>query len=238
MHTDRYVCKYSKPMGTELFFNSKLNHLRHLWDCKCPLRTPTDKSAETREKILMAAFEEIYSFGFQAASLSKILKDTGATKGALYHHFKSKKELGYAVLDEVICPSYQSNWIDPLKASDDPITTMTSLLLASVEQMTDEDVFRGCPLNNLAQEMSSLDPDFRERIRQAYNEWQEALEQALDRGKAAGNVVMDVDSKSVSLLAVASFGGFMGMAKNMQSLDILAVCLKGYVNRMEASRPN
>jgi AcrR family transcriptional regulator len=224
-------------METSTFLNNKLSHLRHLWDCRCPLSAPTDKSAETREKILMAAFEEIYSYGFQAASLSNILKNTGATKGALYHHFKSKKELGYAVLDEVICPSYQSSWVDPLKTTDDPITTMTTLLLGSVEQMTDEDVFRGCPLNNLAQEMSPIDPDFRERIRQAYNEWQQALEQALDRGKAAGNVVMDVDSKSVSLLAVASFGGFMGMAKNMQSLDILAVCVKGYVNRMEASRP-
>ena len=186
----------------------------------------------------MAAFEEIYSYGFQAASLSNILKNTGATKGALYHHFKSKKELGYAVLDEVICPSYQSSWVDSLKTSDDPITTMTCLLLDSVEQMTDEDVFRGCPLNNLAQEMSPIDPEFRERILQAYNEWQEALEQSLERGKAAGNVEKDLDSKSVALLLVASFGGFMGMAKNMQSVDILTCCVKGLIDRMEASRPN
>ena len=225
-------------METPTFLNNKLRHLRHLWDCGCPLSAPTDKSAETREKILMAAFEEIYSYGFQAASLTNILKSTGATKGALYHHFKSKKELGYAVLDEVIWPSYQSSWIDPLKYSDDPITTMTNLLLGSVEQMTDEDVFRGCPLNNLAQEMSPIDPDFRERIRQAYGEWQLELEQAFERAKKQGNVEKDMDSKSVALLLVASIGGFMGMAKNMQSVDILTCCVKGLIDRMEASRPN
>ena len=189
-------------MDTPTFLNTQLGHLRHLWDCGCPLKAPTDKSAETREKILMAAFEEIYSYGFQAASLSNILKNTGATKGALYHHFKSKKELGYAVLDEIIWPSYQSSWIDPLKTSDDPITTMTCLLLGSIEQMTDQDVLRGCPLNNLAQEMSPIDPDYRDRIRLAYGEWQLVLEQAFDRGKAAGNVEEDLDTKSVALLLV------------------------------------
>ena len=33
---------------------------------------------QTRETILQAAFEEIYEHGFQAASLDRILKHTGA----------------------------------------------------------------------------------------------------------------------------------------------------------------
>lgn len=237
MHTDRYVCNYPQPMTTHSFFNSKLNHLRHLWDCRCPLRSATDKSAETREKILTAAFDEIYSYGYQAASLSNILKNTGTTKGALYHHFKSKKELGLAVLDEVVCTSYRANWIEPLKVTDDPITTMTELLTRSGEQMSDEDVHRGSSLSNIAQEMSPIDTDFRERTRQAFTEWQEAIEQALDRGKAAGNVEKELDSKSMALLLVATLEGCMGLAKNMQSLDTLICCGEGIIDRMEAARP-
>lgn len=230
-----YVSIHS--MKTQSFINKKISHLRHLWDCGCPLGLGTDKSVETREKILMAAFDEIYSYGYQSASLSNILKNTGTTKGALYHHFKSKKELGLAVLDEVICASYRASWIEPLLKTDDPITTMTKLLIGSGDQMTDEDVYRGCPLNNLAQEMSPIDADFRERTRQAFTEWQEAIEQALDRGKFAGNVEKDLDSKSLALLMVATLEGCMGLAKNMQSLDTLICCGRGLIDRMEAVRP-
>ena len=40
---------------------------------------PTDT---TRQKLLQAAFAEIYRNGFQAASLTQILSETGLTKGA------------------------------------------------------------------------------------------------------------------------------------------------------------
>ena len=224
-------------MEAHSFINDKINHLRHLWDCNCPLRTATDKSAETREKILMSAFDEIYSVGYQAASLSNILKNTGTTKGALYHHFKSKKELGLAVLDEVICTSYRSSWIEPLKTTDDPITTMTELLHRSGKHMSDEDVHRGSSLSNIAHEMSPIDPDFRERTREAFTEWQNAIEEAMERGKAAGNVEEGLDSKSIALLMVATLEGCMGLAKNMQSLDTLLCCGKVLIDRMEAVRP-
>jgi len=56
----------------------------------------------TRQKLLSAAFEEIYRSGFQAASLDRILAKAGVTKGALYHHFIDKAALGYAVVDEVV----------------------------------------------------------------------------------------------------------------------------------------
>lgn len=224
-------------MEANSFINQKLSNLRHLWDCRCPLVHESDQSAETRETILMAAFEEMHSVGFQAASLSNILKNTGTTKGALYHHFKSKKELGLAVLDEVICESYRESWVEPLKHTDDPITVMTTLLMNSSKEMTDEDVHRGCPLNNLAQEMSPIDSDFRARARQAFDEWQDALIQAMERGKAAGNVKEDLDSKSIALLIVATLEGCMCLAKNMQSLDTLMCCGKGLIERMETVRP-
>src|SRR4030095_5203309 len=56
----------------------------------------------TRQKLLYAAFEEMYRSGFQAASLDAILAKAGVTKGALYHHFPDKAALGYAVVDEVV----------------------------------------------------------------------------------------------------------------------------------------
>src|ERR1700727_474847 len=56
----------------------------------------------TRERLLQAASREIYRSGFQSASLGTILASAGVTKGALYHHFKNKEALGYAVVEEII----------------------------------------------------------------------------------------------------------------------------------------
>jgi len=197
-----------------------------------------DKSQETRMKILIAAFNEIYTRGFQAASLTQILKDTGITKGALYHHFDSKQELGYKVLDEIIRDTIHATWIEPLKHTDDPLTVLKNIIFETGNVMTQEDVQRGCPLNNLAQEMSPIDDGFKERIADIYEEWQNTIEAACDRGKAAGNVSQSIDSKEISLLFLASLQGCLGFAKSVQSLETLMSCGHGLTDRIESLRPS
>ena len=50
----------------------------------------------------------------------------------------------------------------------------------------------GCPLNNLAQEMSPLDEGFRARINGIYHDQRRAIKEALERGIEAGNVRKNV----------------------------------------------
>lgn len=196
-----------------------------------------DKSEETRNKILLSAFNEIYQRGFQAASINNILKDTGITKGGLYYHFENKQELGYSVLDEVIRDTIQSVWIGPLKSTNDPISVLKKVIEESGNQITTEDVRLGCPLNNLAQEMSPVDDGFRDRIAAIYQDWQETIEAACKRGQAAGNVDSSIDSKEISLLFIASLQGCMGFAKSVQNVDTLMSCGQGLIDRLESLRP-
>lgn len=237
MHTDRYVCK-DTHMCKSSFFNSKSQKWWRLWSCSHSKSVDgADKSAETRAKILMAAFEEIYQSGFQAASLNNILKNTNITKGALYHHFKNKMELGYAVVDEVIYTTLKANWIDPLRESDDPIPVLQQVIAEAGKQMTEEDIRLGCPLNNLSQEMSPIDDGFRDRIMTVYDEWKEALEEACERGKAAGNLREEADCKQLAVLFVATLEGCIGLAKSTQSLETLMQCGEGLIQQLELHRP-
>ena len=225
-------------MTKSSFFKNKHKQWWHIR--LCPMSacsSEVDKSEETRGEILMAAFDEIYHRGFQAASLSNILKNTETTKGALYHHFANKVELGYAVVDELIYTSTKASWIDPLSETDDPITMLQNILSSSGEQMTEEDVLLGCPLNNLAQEMSPIDEGFRSRIKAVYDEWQSAIEEACERGKLAGNVRKDTDSAQVGVLFVATLQGCLGVAKSTQSLDMLMQCGEGLAKQLELLRP-
>ncbi|HZD95840.1 MAG TPA: TetR/AcrR family transcriptional regulator, partial [Candidatus Sulfotelmatobacter sp.] len=123
----------------------------------------------TRKKILMAAFEEFYKHGFQGGSLNHIVEKAGTTKGALFHHFNGKQELGYAVVDEIIGPLLKQRWLEPLTDSSDPIADLKRAFRQYVKIDIESGSFtQGCPLNNLAQEMSPLDEGFRKRIDKLY----------------------------------------------------------------------
>jgi len=52
-----------------------------------------DRGETTRESILDAAKTLVMSKGFSGTSIDDVLKLTGKTKGAFFHHFKGKADL-------------------------------------------------------------------------------------------------------------------------------------------------
>jgi TetR/AcrR family transcriptional regulator, transcriptional repressor for nem operon len=184
----------------------------------------------TREKLLRAAFEEIYRRGFQAASLDTILAQAGVTKGALYHHFPTKAALGYAVVEEVVTELLLERWLGVLDSQPgDPVTALQRTLRHRAATLTAGEIELGCPLNNLAQEMSPLDERFRRTVNATFDAWREGFAQALARGQAEGTVRRDVDAGQVAAFVVAAVEGSYGLAKSAQSgpmvranLDLLA----------------
>ena len=53
-----------------------------------------------KERIIAAAFELFLKHGFKGVSLKDIIQSTGLSKGAIYHHFSSKREIYVAAVDE------------------------------------------------------------------------------------------------------------------------------------------
>jgi TetR/AcrR family transcriptional regulator, transcriptional repressor for nem operon len=183
-------------------------------------------SDSTRDTILDAAHGEIHRQGFQAASIASILAKTGLTKGALYHHFPAKHDLGLAVIEEIISAGMQAMVFDPLRESDDPLTTLLEVIERKGETADLESVRLGCPLNNLMQEMSPLNDEFKNRLLAVLKLWQESVADALRRAQTQGRIRKDVDSMAAALFIVASWEGCVGVAKNMQSVQAYRVCMQ------------
>jgi AcrR family transcriptional regulator len=196
-------------------------------------------SEETRDKILRAAFEEVHERGFQGAGLSQIVGRARITKGGLFHHFESKQDLGYAIVDEILFGSIKANWIDRLEGSTDPIRDIQAILRDTVESCASKpEMLRlGCPLNNLAQEMSPLDEGFRSRIERIYAEWRGAIERAFEVGLRRGTVRKGVRPKSVAAFLVSSHAGIVGTAKNARSVDLMKLSLQAVRDYLEALKP-
>lgn len=200
-----------------------------------PMRTHADADT-TRQSLLEAAYEEIHRFGYQAASLNAILERTGVTKGALYHHFSSKLQLGYAVLDEHIAAELERLWFEPLHQPGHPIDVLMTTIMQMGEHYQCEEITLGCPLNNLAQEMSAIDDGFRDRIDTIFRRWQASIESILSQGQHEGRVTSSIDPADTAYFILASLEGCMSMAKNAQSQEELLRCGKGLLSYLKSLR--
>jgi TetR/AcrR family transcriptional regulator, transcriptional repressor for nem operon len=191
---------------------------------------------KTRLELLNAAFDEINQHGFQAASLARIIKETNVSKGALYHHFPSKLELGYAVVDELIASNMKENWITPLTDTDNIIDALLSQIDNSINKRNDENICLGCPVNNLAQEMSDIDEGFRERINSIFDLWRTTIDKGLKKGQANGIVKKTISTEASAYFIVAAIEGATSLAKNAKSVDVLRTSLQGLKEHIQTLR--
>jgi TetR/AcrR family transcriptional repressor of nem operon len=192
--------------------------------------------SQTRQSLVTAAFREVYRRGFQSASMVQILEKTNVTKGALYHHFRDKRDLGLAVLHDLIRVAVDKTFLEPLRHSENPVDGLVQSITQACECLSDEEIELGCPLNNLALEMSPVDDAFRRVIGGIYDQWRDEIAQALERGQTTGLVSTDVDPDGTAGFIVAALAGCRSMAKNTQSRDTLLACVRQLCRYLETLR--
>jgi TetR/AcrR family transcriptional regulator, transcriptional repressor for nem operon len=189
----------------------------------------------TRARLLQAAFEEMHRSGFRNADLDAILAKAGVTKGALYYHFHNKEALGYAVVDEVIASLTCEKWLRPLQNTKNPIDTLIGIIQST--SLKPEHLQRGCPLNNLSQEMSPLDEGFRKRAAKVFGDWHDAIAVALREGQKRGVVRSDVNAKDTATFLIAAYEGYVSLTKNSQDARMLQSGKKNVSRHLESLRP-
>ncbi len=190
---------------------------------------------KSKNDIIDAALSVIHQKGFKSSSVNDILSDTGLTKGALYHHFPNKNALGYAILERVR-DMVQDTWLTPLEGHPDPITGLQEAMLSAGAELNDSDIAFGCPLNNLAQEMSAMDEEFRQRFVELYDFWRNGIADAIRRGQNNGTVIKTADPVSTATFFVAALTGGRGLAKTTHNIEILVICADTLIRYLESLR--
>ncbi len=191
----------------------------------------------TRARLVENAFQEIHVHGYAGASLDRILANSGLTKGALYHHFKSKADLLHAVIDDVIRPMVFERWLEPLRESDDPIRALAESTRAMMVDCTPEELQCGCPLNNLTQELAGADESFRRHLDRVADEWRAGIRAGFERGQEAGNVREEADPAAVASLVFATYQGLIGSLKTSRDHDAVTAGLAMFLDLLEGLRP-
>ncbi|NKI27488.1 TetR/AcrR family transcriptional regulator [Arenibacter sp. 6A1] len=167
----------------------------------------------TRVKILNTAFELIYKNGFNATSIDDIIKHTAFTKGAFYHHFKTKEDLGIALISEIIKPGMEKALILPLSTTKDPIA---SIYYSIKDLLLNDELFDikyGCPAINLIEEMSPTNKKFYLQLSQIIISWENAIEQSIEKAKQNKIIPSSIISKEVSCLVISGYAGIRNLGK-------------------------
>ncbi len=175
---------------------------------------------DTRQNILEKNFEAIHRQGFQGTRTDKVIEELGITKGAFYHYFKNKQDLGYAVVDEILAPRYIEQWTQLDEVLDHPIDGIINLLEQFKREYDQEKIILGCPLNNLIQEMAPLDDGFQARLNHILEEMHGAVRRALERANALLQVATLIDEKAVAYFILAAVEGSFTLAKSHQSKEV------------------
>ena len=188
----------------------------------------------TRRLILEVGQQEVYLHGFQGAPVDGILSRAGVTKGAFFHHFASKTDFGYCLVDEVLAGMIAAQWVVPLRSAGDPLETIALEFERGVEVLRAQRPILGCPLNNLAQEMNPLDEGFRARTSAVFDLWRATFADAVGRGQRAGVVGGGIDAADAAHALVAQIEGTLSLARNSQDPADLAIGARGLRRHLES----
>lgn len=154
--------------------------------------------------------------GYNATGISTILREADVNSGSLYHFFPSKEALLVGVLQrylEVLRP-----WVtDPAAATAaDPIERIFALLGQYRAGLEATGCALGCPIGNLALELSDNHAEIRALIDANFRQWCEVIESWL--AEATDRLPKNLDRTAVARFVLTVMEGAIMQTRAAQSL--------------------
>lgn len=194
-------------------------------------------SPSTRERLIDVAQELIYLHGYEGTGVAEILEKAEVNSGSLYYYFKSKEDLLLAVLEkykEMLWPVL----LEPVfKQTQDPIERIFALLGAYRQGLEYTACTQGCPIGNLALELSDH-PRVREKIAENFDGWCEAICKCLE--EAGERLPPDLDRRKLSKFILTVMEGGVMQARAHGSIEPFDACveqLRDYFDRLMMPPP-
>jgi len=135
----------------------------------------TTNAETTRDRLLNAAGNLVMAKGFAGTSIDDVLKDTGLTKGAFFHHFKGKADLArelvkrYAVKDLKMFQEFDRQ---SQEQSDDPLErVMIFLKMFEAYISKSDDPAPGCMYAVYTYESRQFDADVLDFVSDTLRQW-------------------------------------------------------------------
>jgi AcrR family transcriptional regulator len=163
----------------------------------------TKSRADSRTRLLQAAAQVTYQRGFDNASLADIAKQARVPLGNVYYYFKSKDEIGEAIVELRI--SRFRKLLKELDKADSPKERLCGFVQVKIKNR-EALAGSGCPVGNLCSELQKHGGGAAKKSRVLFAEalgWMEAQFRALGKGDDSRGFAVHLLSatQGVSVLA-------------------------------------
>lgn len=191
---------------------------------------------ETRERIVRTAFQLFHEQGFNATGVATIVREAGVNPGSLYHFFESKDELLLAVLEfalDYLGPAV----MDPVEASTaDPVARVFALMQRYRDGMQREHCRMGCPMGNMALEISDGNAKARALVHKNFENWASRVASWFDHDP---RLPADVDRQRLARFVLTVMEGGLMQARaagDIAPFDESVSVLRDYFARLGMGR--
>lgn len=164
-------------------------------------------SESTKERIVAAGAELIHRQGYNNTGIQEILTACGVPKGSFYHYFPSKEDFGVAVVEHHVGLMSARVSAVLLEEGRPPRERLENFFRRSEERYASQNFTLGCPMGNLALELSDLNPRLRERLEQALSGLAGLIGRVLREAAEQGDLPDGLDPDEAAAFIVEAWEG-------------------------------
>jgi TetR/AcrR family transcriptional regulator, transcriptional repressor for nem operon len=187
---------------------------------------------DTKTRILEHAGRLVRLKGFNHTGIQEILESAGVPKGSFYFYFRSKDDLGLALINyyaELIAQKANSLFDNAEGAALEKLLQF----FQGMRELFEQDEWRsGCPIGNLSQEMSLLNESFRSNLQRVFSAIQRKVRDYIVHGQAQGDIDPRLDPNDLAQFIVDSWEGALLRMKVEQSTQPLLIFEKMIFSHM------
>ncbi len=180
----------------------------------------------TKQEIIEAASRLMHLKGFNHTSIDDVLKESGVGKGNFYYHFKSKEELGYAIIENNLQRFSEHVTGKAFGNHKDPLAQVEDFLDIILELHRQRNCAGGCPLGNLAMEMSDIHEGFRRKLQGIFESWRVQMATVLQKAQVSGQLSDRADPTVLGQFIVAAVEGGILLTKVKKDIRVLENCFR------------
>lgn len=185
---------------------------------------------EKRERLLSSARRVMLDRGYPGTTVDQICAAADVTKGAFFHYFKSKEEVGKAVVERFVSDLVEAFRVAPFRDLDDPLERVYAYVDFTSEVCRDAILKDGCILGLFSQEVAATKPDFGEICRRSFRGWASDLKSLLELAKAARAPDADIDTESLAEQFIALVEGTLILRRAYAEPAVVNRALKHFQN--------
>ncbi|MEX0312853.1 MAG: TetR/AcrR family transcriptional regulator [Allomuricauda sp.] len=169
------------------------------------------KRRETMHRLHTMGLELFHAKGYYNTSLDDILTELDLSKGAFYHHFKSKEDYFISIIQNLIVQKVYALLVEPLNEQENPLHAILDSMEKALEPGKTNEMAYGFMLNDFITEFSKRNAEISSYLKDILKVWEVNLVSVLKNGKIDGHIARHIDCEGVATYIIASYLGMRAL---------------------------